>query len=145
MREALVNYIDPVTRSAAGALLCSVLTEYLSIRESELCSEILCWVSLPIFFIITKQAELNKFSKLTSFGIIPETQPVSALSLWIVTLGIVILCSFKAEIGLVGFLVSTLFRKSELVEKLTLCSRKLTISQASVDSFAFGGSGLPWI
>lgn len=92
---------DPVTRVAGAALLSTLLTQWLSSRESELCSEFLAWVLLPMIFRASRR-EPNIDKPLGT-----ERIPTPALSVWIVTLSIVTLCVFRAEIGLVGFFVSS--------------------------------------
>lgn len=93
--------VDPVTRVAGAALLSSVLTQWLVSRESELCSELLAWVLLPMVFRASRK-EPNIDKPLGT-----EKIPTPALSVWTVTLSIATLCVFRAEIGLVGFFVSS--------------------------------------
>ncbi|KMP07830.1 capsule protein [Coccidioides immitis RMSCC 2394] len=84
MWKSSFNEIDPATRSAGAALLCAITRQYLFSRQSELCSEILAWLILPIVFKITSSPRINKF-----FGAAApcnfEAQPTSAASLSIVT------------------------------------------------------------
>ncbi|KAI0012689.1 hypothetical protein F4779DRAFT_614410 [Xylariaceae sp. FL0662B] len=99
------NHIDLVTRSAGAALLCSVLTQRLSSAQSELFSEMLCWIVLPIVFRIARRpdADVDKFSKAIAPGR-PMNQRASTASLWAVALSIATFCIFKAETGMVvGF------------------------------------------
>lgn len=92
---------DPATRVAGASLLSSVLIQWLSSRESELCSEFLAWALLPIVFrASTREPNVDK-----PLG--TEEKPTPALSVWIVTLSITTLCVFRAEIGMIGFFVSS--------------------------------------
>ncbi|KAK2855667.1 hypothetical protein FQN49_004965 [Arthroderma sp. PD_2] len=91
-----------VTSSAGAALLCSVLTQYLSSRRVELCSEVLCWSILPVVFKVAGRPGGSKSSRAGPFSY-PQAQSSSAASLWIAALGIVTFCLFKAETGMVGF------------------------------------------
>lgn len=94
---------DAVTRVAGAALLCSILTQWLSSRQSELCSETLAWILLPVVFGVAKQQpDIDQLPG-------TETRPASTYSLWIVALSIVTLCVFQAESGLVVFFVSSPF------------------------------------
>jgi len=42
--------LDPFTRLAGAALLCGATAHYLSSRQTELASELLCWAVLPFVF-----------------------------------------------------------------------------------------------
>ncbi|KAI1085132.1 hypothetical protein F5B20DRAFT_521105 [Whalleya microplaca] len=103
MLRAPFEHIDPVTRSTGAALLCSILTQHLSSRQSELYSETLCWMVLPVALKIAKRPDVDKLSKGTAPSSL-AAHPASASSLWVVALSIATFCIFKAENGMVGFL-----------------------------------------
>ncbi|CAJ2510135.1 Uu.00g060350.m01.CDS01 [Anthostomella pinea] len=94
--------IDPVTRAAGAALLCSILSQRLSSRQTELGSEIVAWYVLPVAFSFARRPPVNKLPRTVTFSI-PETRPASAASLWVVALSVATFCLFKAENGMVEF------------------------------------------
>ncbi|RMJ23393.1 Glycosyltransferase family 90 protein [Aspergillus sp. HF37] len=96
MRKPRLASIDAVTRSAGAALLCSILTECLSSRQSELYSETLAWAMLPMVFTIARRNASN-----LSVPAPENTRPASA-SLWTVAFGVAAFCLFKAENGTVA-------------------------------------------
>ncbi|QVM08440.1 F-actin-capping protein subunit beta [Coccidioides posadasii str. Silveira] len=115
MWKSSFNEIDPATRSAGAALLCAITRQYLFSRQSELCSEILAWLILPIVFKITSSPRINKF-----FAAAPcnfEAQPTSAASLSIVTVGLVAFCLSTAGNGKSEFLKPALTPLLLLVQK----------------------------
>ncbi|KAH8684056.1 hypothetical protein BGZ61DRAFT_455576 [Ilyonectria robusta] len=101
-RRRLVD-VDPVTGSAGAAVLCTVLTQYLSSRRSEVCSEALGWTFLPILFTFTRPPDVHTIPKA-----IPSNNHTSSStykrSLWIVAAGIATSCLCRAEDNVVGYL-----------------------------------------
>lgn len=118
--------IDPVTRSVAAALLCNLLTQHLSRRQSELCSETLSWILLPIIFEVVKLIT-NDFGRTTSrsFPRSLETRRVSSTSLWTVALGIATACFFKSEKGMIPYFVSSSNRWPTVLLELTVSGSQL--------------------
>ncbi|KAL5348061.1 hypothetical protein ACLOAV_006541 [Pseudogymnoascus australis] len=103
MWKSPLGYIDPITTSTAAALLCSVFTQRLASRQSELWSETLGWVLLPIVFRVIgrrKQDDSRTWGEAPLGN--PEPQPATAASLWLVALSIVTFCTFRAE----GFMIA---------------------------------------
>ncbi|KAI8946105.1 hypothetical protein F4801DRAFT_583754 [Xylaria longipes] len=98
--------VDPPTCSACAALVFGALACYLSSRQSELTSELLCWVLLPVVFNIATRCR-NAFlhaKLLPSVNSLPESAgngKASALSLWLVAIGIAICSVFRAEAGII--------------------------------------------
>ena len=100
--------IDPVIRVTGAALICSLLTQWLSSRQSELCSELLAWILLPMVFrAIKRQPDVDRL-----LG--TEIKPAPASSLCIVTLSVAVFSVFQAENGLVVFFVSSPFSRTPL-------------------------------
>ncbi|KAI0465685.1 hypothetical protein F4859DRAFT_500196 [Xylaria cf. heliscus] len=95
---------DSPTYSAWAALVFGALACYSSSRQSELTSELLCWILLPVVFhIATRWRNGAQHAKpLPSVNGLPEvrgdTKP-PALSLWLVSIGIAICSVFRAEVG----------------------------------------------
>ena len=71
--------IDPITVSTAAAILCSIFTQRLVSRQSELWSETLGWVLLPIVFRIVgrRQKDDSKTWGEAPLGN-PEPRPATA-------------------------------------------------------------------
>lgn len=100
---------DRVTRSAAAALLCSILTQYLSDRrpELQLLSETLCWIIVPIVFILAPARKDGKYWQEKEDALfLNESKRLAASprSLWVVSICFVIYWFFAAENALVAFL-----------------------------------------
>lgn len=100
---------DHVTRSAGAALLCSILTQRLSDPRPELqtLSELLCWIILPVVFKVAAAGGRGKYRSEKADVIGWNTLkrlPASTLSLWVVTLCLVIYWFFAAEHALVAFI-----------------------------------------
>ncbi|KAI0451263.1 hypothetical protein F5B21DRAFT_487786 [Xylaria acuta] len=96
--------VDPPTYSAFAALLFGALACHLSSRRSELTSELLCWLLLPVVFnIATRCRNARQHAKpLPSVNGLPESSwngKPSALSLWLVAIGIAVCSVFRAEAG----------------------------------------------
>lgn len=91
--------IGPVTGSAAGAVLCAVLAQWLGSRQSELCSETLGWIFLPVLFKHARRHEVDSISR-------PAPKPQASRSLLIVAAGVAIFSFCRAEIDVTAFIVS---------------------------------------
>lgn len=102
--------IDPITISAATALLCSIFTQRLASRQSELWSETLGWILLPIVYRAVGPRRQQDDSKTWGEAPLgnPEIQPATAASLWLVALSIVTFCIFRAEGFMIAFFVRQL-------------------------------------
>lgn len=94
--------IDSITGLAGAALLFSLLSQYLSTPESEVGSEIVCWIILPILFGISQNKVLSRDVRRLFHDSVG-----SRTSLWVVAGGIAIACVYEAEIGRVGLFVRT--------------------------------------
>ncbi|KAI0129666.1 hypothetical protein BJ170DRAFT_700843 [Xylariales sp. AK1849] len=101
MRKLQLNHIDLVTRLAGAAVLCSIMTQCLSSRQSELCSEMLCWMTLPLLFRIARYPDFNATSKDT-LSSISRASPTTSNSLWIVAASIAVASLLKAENNIIG-------------------------------------------
>lgn len=100
---------DRVTRSAGAALLCSILTQYLSDRRPELqtLSETLCWVIIPIVFMLAPTRRDGKYGQEkedTIYWNDSKRLAASPRSLWVVSVCFVIYWFIAAENALVAFL-----------------------------------------
>ncbi|KFY06531.1 hypothetical protein V492_07998 [Pseudogymnoascus sp. VKM F-4246] len=104
MWKSPLGHIDPITVTTAAALLCSIFTQRLASRQSELWSETLGWVLLPIVHRIVGRRRQQDDSKTWGDAPLgnPEPQPATAASLWLVALSIAMFCIFRAE----GFMVA---------------------------------------
>jgi hypothetical protein len=123
------NAIDSITGSAGAAVLCTLLTQRLSSRQSELCSETVCWMILPTLFKIANRSNIS-ISTASFYGK-PGSQSASSRSLWVFAVGIVIACSYKAEIGKIALFVSSHIGKKKMHSKVKLIAR---INSTSSDS-----------
>ncbi|KAL7628431.1 hypothetical protein AAE478_002634 [Parahypoxylon ruwenzoriense] len=100
-------HIDPITRVAGAALLSGVLTQHLSPRQPEICSDLLSWLLLPVLLRAARRQDAIRFPRTSSPPLsnpkilIPQTP--SPASLWVVALGIAAFCIFKIENGAVEF------------------------------------------
>ncbi|KAI1418902.1 hypothetical protein F5Y12DRAFT_371631 [Xylaria sp. FL1777] len=100
------NFIDHITWSAGAALLFGAAASS-SPKQSELTSELLCWILLPALFKLAKRRrDVNKHVEtlLPSVNNLSESsgnKNTSSFSLWIVALSIAICSVFRAERGIV--------------------------------------------
>ncbi|KAK0387640.1 hypothetical protein NLU13_3885 [Sarocladium strictum] len=97
--------------SAFIAVLCTTLSHYLSTRQSELYSEVICWATLPVLFRFGKRFEPS-FPAKESFqaknfaihqGFPTASQQGSVSSqpsgpLWVITLGVTVVTIYKTEV-----------------------------------------------
>lgn len=101
--------ISQVTGPALTAVLCTVVvSQHQSSRLSEVSSEALCWVILPILFAIAKRSDTD----ITSRAALPRSsipnpgpQRTSPISLWVVAICVTAASCYKAEIGAIALLV----------------------------------------
>lgn len=101
-----------VTTQATLAIVFAVLAQYESSNESELCSELLCWIVLPV--LVGKEngrkAQINTDD--TSKAALPThmgspKNGASPTSLWLVALGLMFASVYRAESRTaIAFLVS---------------------------------------
>jgi len=105
MRTLQFNYGNPVVSFTAAAVLSTVVAQHLSSRQSEVSSEALCWILLPILFMVANQPKVLTVSR-EPLASKPTSRYASSRSLWIVAVCVVTACSFKAEIGMIVLLVS---------------------------------------
>ncbi|KAH7121458.1 hypothetical protein EDB81DRAFT_813991 [Dactylonectria macrodidyma] len=95
--------VDPATGSAGAALLCTILTQCLSSRPSELTSEVLSWSLLPILFKSTRPSDLHTIPK-TASPINLTSSSTSTRSLWIIAAGITASSVCNTESNVVAYL-----------------------------------------
>ncbi|TGJ81362.1 hypothetical protein E0Z10_g7403 [Xylaria hypoxylon] len=115
---------DPLTWSAGAALVFGAIACYSSSKPSELASELLCWVLLPIVFGIAKRRrnvnnDIELLPPVNSLAELSENETPSAVSLWLVAISIAICSVFRAERG-----IAVLF-KPVLAPLLTIGHRYL--------------------
>lgn len=98
MWRQIFEVVGPITGSAGAAVLSTIVTRRLSSRQSEFCSEILCWMTLPVLFKMGRLSDTAVVSRgsLTSNL---ESARTSSSSLWIVAGSLAIACSYQAEMG----------------------------------------------
>ncbi|PWY77383.1 hypothetical protein BO70DRAFT_339085 [Aspergillus heteromorphus CBS 117.55] len=88
-----------------AGLLCLIVTDFLSSRQSELCAEMLGWMLLPIVLEVARRSGSPRDRTTT---LVPSSeaqrQPASKTALWVVALGVGIVSLSKAENGMIGFL-----------------------------------------
>ena len=107
---------------AATAMLFATLSQHLSSRQSELYSEILCWITLPFLFRITKYFDLKHSNGKSEKdeGLLAQQTPPETLSgsapathrrpLIMVTFGIVTASIYRTEFRLIQLYVSHFFQ-----------------------------------
>ncbi|KAI1177812.1 glycosyltransferase family 90 protein [Nemania sp. FL0916] len=101
------DLVIPHIWSAGAALVLSVLTCYWSPRQSELTSEILCWLLLPFIFSKARRDRNVRGPGITpplNGGLKTESRrngPPSPVSLWLVALCIAICSVFRAQRGII--------------------------------------------
>lgn len=105
------SQLDASAWSAAAALVFATIAYHLSSQQSELTSELLCWILLPIIFIISKRYRNAD----THTGALPAVNALaepavngthSSSSLWLVALCLALCSAFKAEKGIIILFVS---------------------------------------
>nr|UXE44008.1 glycosyltransferase family 90 protein [Trichoderma aurantioeffusum] len=96
--------IEPLAGYAGAALLCSLLTQWLSFRESEIYSEILCWATLPILIEYQKQLQQRSLLGPVVSGESKVPTP-SPSSLWMAAGSVAMFLLCKMETDVVQFLV----------------------------------------
>ncbi|KAK3322617.1 hypothetical protein B0H66DRAFT_581699 [Apodospora peruviana] len=95
MAQVLLRGSIPITASAAAALLFTILTQQFSPRQAELGSDILCWIALPILFLVANRSPVGYRSPLNS----SISSSRSSFSSWVVAVGVAIAAFYKAEMG----------------------------------------------
>lgn len=103
------QWIDPIAASAGAAVLCSVLTQHLSSSQAELSSEVLCWAILPILVTVAKRSTtgINDLPRPLSQSSAASSgyQPARSRGSWLVAAGVAAACCYRAELGMIRFLV----------------------------------------
>ncbi|KAI1818542.1 glycosyltransferase family 90 protein [Poronia punctata] len=98
--------VDPLTWSAGAALVCGVAAHYLGSRQTEIASELLCWIFLPLIFDKANHQRLLGLDR--HDGTLPShdsSKPAAASgsgdvpvsSIWIVAICIAICSVFRSE------------------------------------------------
>lgn len=105
--QRMLKGIDPITGSAGAAALSTVLTQHIASRyvKSELSSEILCWLLLPLLFQLARPRDIGRFGTIPKPQPQSKSRPISSRFLWIAAASIAIASCYKAEIGVIGLLV----------------------------------------
>ncbi|GAP88019.2 putative beta- -xylosyltransferase 1 [Rosellinia necatrix] len=98
------HLVDPSTWSAGATLVFGAITYHLSSRRSELTSELLCWLLLPLVFtaakrgrVVDRHAEALPLANAFPEG--TENGSPSAASLWLVAISLALCSVFRAESG----------------------------------------------
>ncbi|KAI0906990.1 hypothetical protein F4823DRAFT_626680 [Ustulina deusta] len=100
------NLVDHFTWSAGTALVFGAIAYHSSSQQSELTSELLCWVLLPVVFEIAKRrrnVDTHVEALLQSVNSLAESsgsEPPSSISLWVVAISLAICSVFRAESGI---------------------------------------------
>ncbi|KAJ3571633.1 hypothetical protein NPX13_g5313 [Xylaria arbuscula] len=101
------NLVEHITWSAGAALVFGAIVCYSATKQSELPSELLCWVLLPVVFAIAKRRREAHGSVESLLPLVKsisqssETQTPSSISLWMIAASIVICSVFRAERGII--------------------------------------------
>ncbi|MBE3045457.1 hypothetical protein IMZ48_23500, partial [Candidatus Bathyarchaeota archaeon] len=140
---------SPGIEAAIAAVLCTLLTQHLSSRRSELWSELVCWLILPALFKVTARSDPGSEKQTLPGGPEAETKP-ARWSAWIFATSVVISIYFKAEGGILKLCVSTRDME-EMIPKANKPQPALTplllVAQHEIvgDSEALAaGSARPW-
>lgn len=110
LQQLFYNEASLVTGSVVSALLGSLLTECLASRQAELLSEMLCWTMLLVMFKTTPRhsnhdRSLPAVSSSTRHSIRLGSIWLHIV-LWFIAVCLAVVCVFKAEYGMVVFIVS---------------------------------------
>jgi len=109
MWSSSLKDVNLIVAFAGAAVLCTVLSQYLTTsRPFELSSESVCWILLPVLFTAEKRSKFNVISA-ESLAPEPPSRSTSSISLWIVAVSLVAANYFRAEVGIIGLLVSSLW------------------------------------
>jgi hypothetical protein len=139
MRDTLVPRSSHVAGVTLAALFCTTLSQYLSTRQSDLYSELLCWVAIPVLFKV--QRRLQSSSPGDIRGQVKHDEPnyASAISLfsshvwlklnpmWSIALGVTISTVYKTDFLIVELYVS-LYNQCLARGKTVCIGRKSNIS-----------------
>lgn len=107
------NRCDPVIKLVWLALLCAILTHHYSSSRSELYSETLCWMILPILFKVTSHADLNTLSK-ENLTVNYRRRTTSSSTLWLLAGCITTACIYKTENNIIVLFVSNSFEVKKI-------------------------------
>ena len=110
---SLWNLMEHITWSASAALVLGSIVCYSETKQSELPSELLCWMLVPVVFAIAKRRRNVDSSVEALLPLVKsisekssETQAPSSISLWIIAACIVVCSIFRAERGIIILFVS---------------------------------------
>ncbi|KAH6605504.1 hypothetical protein Trco_004657 [Trichoderma cornu-damae] len=103
MRLLEADFAGPIAGYAGAALLCSMLTQWLSARESEIYSEILCWATLPVLVTYQKPPRPESILGPVASGESKIPTPPRS-SMWMVAGSVAIFSFFKTEIDAIRLL-----------------------------------------
>ncbi|KAI0162137.1 glycosyltransferase family 90 protein [Xylariaceae sp. FL1272] len=94
--------LDPITVPAGLALVCCALTQYLSTKQDELPSELICWILLPFIFALSRSQSPNvdHVSKALPQSDSAKSDPHAGafrVSRWVVALGMTTYSVYKGK------------------------------------------------
>lgn len=96
----------PVVSTGAAAIF-TTLSQHLSTKQSELCSEICCWLILPGIIRAGNTLECGSTARMDKVPSLPwASQKPASVSLWVVAVSLAAICWYKAEIGTIELFVS---------------------------------------
>lgn len=105
MRIPRLDGIDPVVGWICADSLCTLLRQRFSSGPSELSSEALCWMFMPLLFMVAKRSRTTNFPK-AAVSFHSEAQFPYSWPLWIFATCIATVCVYKEENRSIAFFVS---------------------------------------
>ena len=101
--DSIAN-LGSATRSASLALVFTIASQFCSTQQSELWSECVCWVVLPVAYMVHTRLSSASVSKRNRR---PDTlQTTTSISLWVIPFSLGVTSFYKAEYGLIALYVS---------------------------------------
>lgn len=107
MWRSYVPCSGSATRSTGLALLCTVLAQLFFTQQTELWSELVSWILLPVTIKIAKQLGMSSQLKWTHGDSTLQFKP--SQSLWVLAISISISSFYKAENGFILLYVSVTY------------------------------------
>lgn len=106
MFGAHFGHDDHVTKSVGAAFVCALSKQYLYSGEAELCSEVICWLVLPVLLKTSIRNDIETIPIPTcSSKTRRHLDASSSYTTWLVAILILAACLGQAELGVVGYLV----------------------------------------
>jgi hypothetical protein len=97
-----IHHSNSLIIQTSSALLCTILSQILVTQKSELWSELLSWILLPVLFKAKENLTFNNYTNQACSGV---AQATSARPPWAAVVSISVFSLYKAEIGLVNLYV----------------------------------------